>query len=290
MKIFIYREFRRFFRRSGRLNNTFIQGVSAVRDEDVLLVLNLEQSNASFRFESRRRQLREGRGGGGGGSGAATSRRGPSVRGGGGGDGGHRSGVRGRLGLFPNVGEGVGVGSSWRASTSSPKKRMVRGALDQEREEERHCDGEEEEWAKTEGSRGIAAFASFLVVSETLTHLDLAHNAIGADLFYLLCEGLSRNVSLLYLDISSNRLNADAGAPLGQLLSSRCPPLQTCYCAANALGDHGAKDLAAQLCSNTLLCTLDLSCNALGDGGLESLALVLGELLSLTHLNLRCRV
>jgi len=112
-------------------------------------------------------------------------------------------------------------------------------------------DGEEEEWGKTEASRGIAALGSFLVVTDTLTHLDLAHNAMGADLFYLLCEGLSQNVSLRYLDISSNRLGPDAGAPLGQLLASSAsallgahtPPLQTCLCASNTLGDHGARYL-----------------------------------------------
>ena len=100
-------------------------------------MLNLEQSNASARFESRRRQLREGRGGGGGGRSAAAaeppSRGGAAVsvtvRGGGGGGGGHRRGVGGRVGLLPSLGKGVGVGSPGRGSTRSPNRRMMQGAL-----------------------------------------------------------------------------------------------------------------------------------------------------------------
>ena len=99
-------------------------------------MLNLEQSNASARFESRRRQLREGRGGGGGGRSAAAAE--PPSRGGtgvsvkvSGGSGGvcrHKRGVGGRVGLLPSLGKGVGVGSPVRGSTRSPNRRMMQGA------------------------------------------------------------------------------------------------------------------------------------------------------------------
>ena len=107
------------------------QQVSAVRDEDVLQVLNFEESNARIRFESQRRQLREGRGGRRAAAAEPPSRGGAgvsvTVRGGGVG-GGHRRGVAGRVGLLPSLGKGVGVGSPGRGSTMSPNRRMIRGA------------------------------------------------------------------------------------------------------------------------------------------------------------------
>ena len=155
-------------------------------------------------------------------------------------------------------------------------------------------------------------------VNETLQHLDIAGNGIGVDLFLLLCDGLLLNHSLTYLDVSSNALGPDAGAALGQLLANSTaglspsadrqtadesgtaderggngsrrtpmPPLATCVCGANGLGDQGAAGFAAQIADNACLMRLDLSANDFSDSGFRQLGPALANNLhALTHLSL----
>jgi hypothetical protein len=109
-----------------------------------------------------------------------------------------------------------------------------------------------------------------------LETLVLCSSGINNVLVGYLTRGLKENTSLLQLDLSDNRIEADGAELLAQALSIN-KTLQELNLSDNTIGDKGAKSLAEALTINTTLKALDLTNNRIGYAGANALAQALGE-------------
>ena len=128
--------------------------------------------------------------------------------------------------------------------------------------------------------------ASALECNDTLTHLSVAANSIGADGAAHLAKAVARNQgALTLLNLSGNKIGNDGATALAAAMqrSSSLAKLQLANC---EIGDEGASMLAEALLRNPRLVQLDMRYNRIGSKGASNLAAVLAADKSLTMLGL----
>ena len=115
-----------------------------------------------------------------------------------------------------------------------------------------------------------------LADSQTLLYLDLSNNKVTANGVQHICEKLlsSADACLTHLDLSGNPLESKGATLLGQTLSNNDPlislSLRLCM-----IGDEGAESLFESLTRNSSLNHINLSANRLGSCSAETLLKVL---------------
>ena len=110
------------------------------------------------------------------------------------------------------------------------------------------------------GPRGVQALAAMLPHNDAIRSLDLSDNMIDSDALARLADGLSRNESVMILDLGSNRAIGAGGInALCDRLGSM--PLRELGLRENALGDRAAAALCTSLRANRNLLRLDLARN-----------------------------
>eukprot|EP00899_Mesostigma_viride_P004729 jgi/Mesvir1/14257/Mv25054-RA.1 len=128
--------------------------------------------------------------------------------------------------------------------------------------------------------------ARMLAVNPTVRVLTMGkHRMRDFGVETLIAYGLSRNRSLVELDLRCNELTEVAGESIGRILRE-CPLLEVLNLASNTMSDNGAHEIALALAENNSLRRLDLSFNKIGDRGLVSLAEGLMENASVTTIYL----
>lgn len=116
--------------------------------------------------------------------------------------------------------------------------------------------------------------------------LDLADNNLSDEGGSLVAEVLNENVSIQFLDLSSNGLGAATCAATSAVLAPRVCNLTRLKLMHNDIGDKECIALAHGLKNNSTLVLLDLSHNCIGERG----AAALGSMLSQNGaLEARCR-
>ncbi|KAI4877557.1 hypothetical protein NFI96_028584, partial [Prochilodus magdalenae] len=116
------------------------------------------------------------------------------------------------------------------------------------------------------GDRGTRALGKLLNRSH-LERLDIYNNQIQGSGAQALAHALSKNTSLLSLNLRLNRLGDEGGQALAQALLKN-NTLLNLNLAANELTEPTATALSHTLVQNSTLRNLNLSCNRLGvDGG-----------------------
>ncbi|KAL6486701.1 hypothetical protein MHYP_G00060930 [Metynnis hypsauchen] len=116
------------------------------------------------------------------------------------------------------------------------------------------------------GDRGARAIGKLLNRSR-LERLDIYDNQIRGSGAQALAHALSKNTSLLYLNLRLNRLGDEGGQAVAQALLKN-GSLQNLNLGANELTEPTATAVSHALVQNSTLRSLNLSCNRLGvDGG-----------------------
>lgn len=133
---------------------------------------------------------------------------------------------------------------------------------------------------------GGTALAGALESNTTLTSLDLHSNALlsSARAFATM---LLRNQSLTHLNLRTNGIGANGAAALAKALGTDQCRLTSLNLRDNSIMAVGAAALAVALKANPVLKDLDLSENLIKEAGAATLAEALGSNGSLTALNLR---
>ena len=101
--------------------------------------------------------------------------------------------------------------------------------------------------------------------------------------------GLTRNRSLVFLDLRCNGITALSASSLGMALQNNTT-LARLILYDNELGDDGARLLAPSLQQNTGLQLLDLRLNLIGDVGYECIRKAIVARYAYTNLQLDCAV
>ena len=136
------------------------------------------------------------------------------------------------------------------------------------------------------GALGAEFLAAQLVESSALTELQLAFNGIGTEGARFFSAALAANAPLQTLNLDQNQLGDGGAALLGDALSSSTS-LTALSVAFNGIGDGGITALVAALASrNTTLARLDVKGNSIGMHGGEAIAAALCTNVGLTSLNL----
>ncbi|KAL7888582.1 hypothetical protein AOLI_G00035560 [Acnodon oligacanthus] len=116
------------------------------------------------------------------------------------------------------------------------------------------------------GDRGARAIGKLLNRSR-LERLDIYDNQIRGSGAQALAHALSKNTSLLFLNLRLNRLGDEGGQAVAQALQKN-GTLQNLNLGANELTEPTATAMSHALVQNSTLRSLNLSCNRLGvDGG-----------------------
>ncbi|KAL7871414.1 hypothetical protein SRHO_G00063970 [Serrasalmus rhombeus] len=116
------------------------------------------------------------------------------------------------------------------------------------------------------GDRGARAIGKLLNRSR-LERLDIYDNQIRGSGAQALAHALSKNTSLLYLNLRLNRLGDEGGQAVAQALLKN-GTLRNLNLGANELTEPTATAMSHALVQNSTLRSLNLSCNRLGvDGG-----------------------
>lgn len=101
--------------------------------------------------------------------------------------------------------------------------------------------------------------------NKSLQTLKLDYNfSLGSEGVAALCTGLRTNSTLKQLHLPYCRIDADGGAPLGELLSYRQSALQLLNLQGNQLGGKGLASLCDGLVHNLALTSLSVADNGIG--------------------------
>eukprot|EP00003_Mantamonas_plastica_P007766 TRINITY_DN1659_c0_g1_i21.p2 TRINITY_DN1659_c0_g1~~TRINITY_DN1659_c0_g1_i21.p2 ORF type:complete len:268 (+),score=101.05 TRINITY_DN1659_c0_g1_i21:606-1409(+) len=127
--------------------------------------------------------------------------------------------------------------------------------------------------------------ARSLKVTETLTIINLANNAIDDERFRIICTGLLMNQTLTDLDFSHNKIGDSGARAIAKVLVT-----PNCMVKLNMLGNEihevGGKALGSALKKNGTLLWLNVRLNRLGDKGVKHVLDGLKGNSSLTQLNI----
>ncbi|CAF1123103.1 unnamed protein product [Adineta ricciae] len=111
-----------------------------------------------------------------------------------------------------------------------------------------------------------------IIVKKQCKQLLLESNRITSSGLAILAQGLHKNQSLNYLDLSHNQIS-DAGlSALADSLTTGSQVLKKLGLAKNEITDHGMKYLAELIKTNRTLTQLDLCSNQISDDGIRLLA------------------
>ena len=141
------------------------------------------------------------------------------------------------------------------------------------------------------GEPDCVALCKLLKSSHSLQHLHIYQNNLSSESVASIITGLSHNISLTDLDISNSHFimaNVDSLASVLKNHPKKCT-LSVLYLRDCHISSEGAVKLAAALCKNNTLKSLDLSNNPIGEDveGVAAVAEMLVENKTLTGLYLQ---
>jgi Ran GTPase-activating protein (RanGAP) involved in mRNA processing and transport len=113
-----------------------------------------------------------------------------------------------------------------------------------------------------EGARSLAVG---LTSNQTLTHLNLDHNAIGANGAQALSRVVRSHATLRVLSLAHNRLGDLGVVMLVEAIGHPACPVRVLTLAGNTINDTGLQALASVWTMGSLLHELDLRDNLFGD-------------------------
>ena len=129
----------------------------------------------------------------------------------------------------------------------------------------------------------VVHLGRMLKVNSTLRELHLAKYDMRDFGVERLCDGLRDNYTLVYLNLSCNRISRDGAGVLAKLLR-RNTPLEILDLSFNRIEEDGAKHLSAALAtSNSNLKALVLVSNCIGGDGIVAVASAMNTNASLSN-------